>query len=151
MPRIPLDPQWEPDDDGWVQPPAPLLPPPSDLTVYDVDPEPAGWLWLPGDVWVEVLPERDLFGFARYLQGGNMGKPSVREQLAALSRSATPRCGVGRALAAMSDSERAEFEDVLADLDVAGTAIAAVFDTRGHHVRAHTVQDHRRGKCSCGR
>jgi hypothetical protein len=150
MARVPLEPTWEPDDDGWVQPAPPLLPPPGEPTVYEFDDEPAGWLWLPGDEWVEVLPDRAPFGFARHLHGGNMAA-SVFDELDSLARSKGPACTVRVALEAMSKDVRAQFEAAMDDPGRMGTHIAKVFQNRGYEVREGAVRRHRKGECACGR
>jgi hypothetical protein len=48
----------EDDDEFWD------FDPPSPIVDY-APPEPIGWIWLPDETCVEVMPERPPFGFAR--------------------------------------------------------------------------------------
>lgn len=50
------DSQWMPDKQSAES-----------LTVYEVDEEPIGYLYLPDETVIEVYAERATFGFGRYL------------------------------------------------------------------------------------
>lgn len=66
------------------------------------------------------------------------------------SRRAVTGCGVGRISDALDDEDRATLAEALGDPSITGVAIAEVLTADGHDIAAKTVQNHRRGECSCG-
>jgi hypothetical protein len=60
-------------------------------------------------------------------------------------------CSVAAILAKLSDEDRTALEAAFAlDSGFGGEELADLIVAEGHHVRGHTVQRHRAGKCSCG-
>ena len=61
-------------------------------------------------------------------------------------------CAVQRVLATLTDPDLSDFQaalDPASGIDAA--AISRVMEARGHSLKQHTVQSHRRGVCACPR
>lgn len=60
-------------------------------------------------------------------------------------------CSIALILAKLDPADRAALEKAFAlDSGFGGEELAVLLNGEGHHVRGHTVQRHRGGKCSCG-
>lgn len=73
---------------------------------------------------------------------------SLAAEVAAL---AVPRarCSLARVADSLDDADRADLRALLADPDVLGSLISRALIARGHNVKPHTIQRHRRGMCAC--
>lgn len=61
----------------------------------------------------------------------------------------TPLCGVGKALAGLTDADRRGLVTALGDNSIFGTSIEKALRQRGFAIGKDGVQRHRRGLCSC--
>ncbi|MFZ5863028.1 MAG: hypothetical protein ACOYXR_09340 [Nitrospirota bacterium] len=62
-----------------------------------------------------------------------------------------PPCSMSVILAALSDKDRDVLLAALQDRTVTNPQISRVLEREGHNIAAHTIGNHRRGSCSCGR
>lgn len=61
-------------------------------------------------------------------------------------------CRLGRALAAMTDADRAQVQEALDASDVTGQAISNVLERKlSVKISSPSVNRHRRNECQCGR
>lgn len=142
------------DDDPWTtESDESWYPAAQDQVWIEVDwdpPEPAGTLWFPDGTYIEVEQDRAPFGFGRwaYENGGAM---SLLEEARQLNGGPGGKCGIGRALAAMSPKERAEWDELLAAPieDIQHAAIVRVFEAHDIITTGTTVGRHRKGQCKC--
>jgi hypothetical protein len=58
-----------------------------------------------------------------------------------------PACAVSRLN--LDAADRADLDELLADVDVQSTAIGEALRARGHRVSDFSVRWHRRGSCAC--
>lgn len=73
---------------------------------------------------------------------------SLASEVAALRVSRT-RCSIARVSDALDEPDRGDLARLLDDPEVLGTLISRALIARGHNVKPHTVQRHRRGICEC--
>lgn len=60
-------------------------------------------------------------------------------------------CSIAAILDKLDKTDRAALESAFKlDSGFGGEELASLLIAEGHHVRGHTVQRHRAGKCSCG-
>lgn len=74
---------------------------------------------------------------------------SIAERLAAPTPAPRARCSVAAILGKLEGQDRDALVVAIGDDRFTGEAIAQALRAEGHQVSGHTVQRHRRGRCSC--
>ena len=77
--------------------------------------------------------------------GGMTKRPSLLEEVAALSTKSGPFCSVKK----LDDATRKEVEAVLAQKKFTYANIAKILQGRGHNVKPPALSRHDRGECGC--
>ena len=84
------------------------------------------------------------------MEGETVGKQSLSELIQGSITRSGSKCVMGSVLKKLSEADRTDLDQAMANPEIPGSAIKKALNLRGFDVGNSSVYRHRRGDCACG-